>query len=133
VNRLKGELREILRQGRGRNLSTVIREITEKITGWANYYKLSQVKNVFEELDGWIRRKLRCMLWRQWKRPRTRAKKMIQMGLDRVCAWKAAMRGRGPWWNAGASHMNVCVPTNMLRALGLASLLYMHQCFVSSM
>lgn len=133
VKRLKGELREILRRGRGRKLTRVITEITEKITGWANYYKLSQVKNVFEELDQWIRRKLRCILWRQWKKPKTRAKKMIQQGLEKERAWQSAMNGRGPWWNAGASHMNACVPAKMLHAQGLVSLLYMHQSFVRSM
>lgn len=133
VKRLKGELRELLRRGRGRNLSKLIFDITEKITGWVNYYKLSQVKNVFEELDQWIRRKLRCILWRQWKRPKTREKKMIRMGLEKERAWKSATNGRGPWWNAGASHMNACVPAKMLHALGLVSLLYKHQCFVSSM
>lgn len=133
VKRLRGELREILRRGRGRKLTRVIAEITEKIIGWANYYKLSQVKNIFEDLDKWIRRKLRCILWRQWKRPKTRAKKMIQMGLEKERAWQSAMNGRGPWWNAGASHMNACVPAKMLHAQGLVSLLYMHQSFVRSM
>jgi RNA-directed DNA polymerase len=133
VKRLKGELREIFRRGRGRKLSKVIAEITEKLTGWATYYKLSQVKNIYEEFDKWIRRKLRCILWRQWKRPRTRTKKMIQMGLEQDRAWQSAMNGRGPWWNAGASHMNACVSAKMLYAQGLVSLLYMHQRFVRSM
>jgi RNA-directed DNA polymerase len=133
VKRLKEELRGIFRRGRGRRLSGVIAEITERITGWANYYKLSQVKGIFEELDQWIRRKLRCILWRQWKRRRTRAKRMIQLGLERERAWHAAMNGRGPWWNAGASHMNACVTAKMLHAQGLVSLLYMHQRFARSM
>jgi RNA-directed DNA polymerase len=133
VKRLKGDLREIFRRGRGRKLTSVITEITGKIAGWANYYKLSQVKNIFEELDQWIRRKLRCILWRQWKKPKTRAKKMIQLGLKKERGWQSAMNGRGPWWNAGASHMNACVPAKMLHAQGLVSLLYMHQRFVRSM
>ena len=132
VKRLKGELREIFRRGRGRKLSGVIAEITEKITGWGNYYKLAQIKHVFEGLDQWIRRKLRCILWRQWKGRRTRAKKMIHLGLERERAWHAAMNGRGPWWNAGASHMNACVTAKMLHAQGLVSLLHMHQRFVCS-
>jgi len=57
-------------------------KVNEAITGWASYFRLSEVKGVFEELDQWIRRKLRCTLWRQWKRARTRAKKMISLGLS---------------------------------------------------
>ena len=130
--RLKAKLREIFRRGRGRRLRGVIAEVNEAITGWASYFRLSEVKGIFEELDQWIRRKLRCILWRQWKRARTRAKKMISLGLSKERAWKSAMNGRGPWWNAGASHMNACVPAKMLRAQGLTSLLHMHQRYAHS-
>jgi len=130
VKRLKDKLREIFRRGRGRNIRRVIAEINEATLGWVNYFRLAQVKSVFEELDSWIRRKLRCMLWRQWKKPRTRAKKMISFGLEKERAWTSAMNGRGPWWNAGASHMNACVTAGWLHKQGLVSLLYKHQQFV---
>ena len=130
--RLKAKLREIFRRGRGRRLRGVIAEVNEAITGWASYFRLSEVKGIFEELDQWIRRKLRCIMWRPWKRARTRAKKMISLGLSEERAWKSAMNGRGPWWNAGSSHMNACVPARMLRAQGLTSLLQMHQRFAHS-
>lgn len=131
--RLKAKLREIFRRGRGRRLCAVIAEINEATVGWVSYYRLSQVKRVFEELDQWIRRKLRCILWRQWKRNWTRAHKMIALGLTKERAWQSATNGRGPWWNAGASHMNACVPAKMLHAQGLKSLLHMHQSFVHSL
>ena len=83
----------------------------------------TEVKSVFEELDGWIRRKLRCILWRQWKRTFTRAKNLMRRGLDAVRAWKSATNGRGPWWNSGASHMHACCPKSYFDKLGLVSLL----------
>lgn len=129
VKRLKAKLREILRRGRGRNLRRVIAQLNEATVGWVSYFRLAQVRGVFEDLDKWLRRKLRCILWRQWKKPRTRARKMISLGLDRVRAWASAMNGRGPWWNAGASHMNVCVTSKWLHGQGLVSLLYTHQRF----
>jgi hypothetical protein len=88
---------------------------------------LSEVKAGFEVLDEWLRRKLRCILWRQWKRPRTRAKKLRQLGLDSERARASAGNGRGPWWNAGASHMNQAVPTRTLREMGLVSFLDEHR------
>ncbi len=132
VKRLKAKLRGILRRGRGCALPKVIAAVNEAAVGWVRYFGLAQVKAVFEELDQWIRRKLRCMLWRQWKRPRTRAKKMIRLGLEEERAWRSAYNGRGPWWNAGASHMNACVTTHRLHQQGLVSLLYLHQRFVDS-
>jgi RNA-directed DNA polymerase len=129
VKRFKAKLREIFRRGRGRNIRRVIAELNEATIGWVNYFRLAQVRGVFEELDQWIRRKLRCVLWRQWKKPWTRAKKMISFGLEQERAYHSAFNGRGPWWNAGASHMNACVTAGWLHKQGLVSLLYTHQRF----
>jgi RNA-directed DNA polymerase len=127
IQRLKTRLRLEFRKGRGRNLSRVIRDLGPVIRGWVAYFRLSEVKAGFEALDQWFRRKLRCILWRQWKRPRTRAKKLRAMGLDETRSWVSAYNGHGPWWNAGASHMNQAVPTSMLRKMGLVSFLGEHR------
>jgi len=70
-------------------------------------------------------RKLRCVIWRQWKRSFTRAKNLMRRGLDETTAWKSATNGRGPWWNAGARHMNFAFPKKTFDAMGLPSLLDM--------
>jgi RNA-directed DNA polymerase len=123
VKRFKIKLKGLFRTGRGRNLVKFIQELTPVLRGWANYFRLAEVKGVFEELDGWIRRKLRCILWRQWKRTFTRAKNLMRRGLDRDRALKSAMNGRGPWFNSGASHMHACYPKSYFDKLGLVSLL----------
>ncbi len=127
VRRFKDKLRAILRAGRGRNLQRVIEELQPVIRGWVAYFRMVEVKASFEELDQWLRRKLRCMLWRQWKKPKTRLKKLVERGLDRDRAARSAYNGRGPWWNAGASHMNQAVPTRVFQKLGLVSLLDEHR------
>ena len=127
VERAKRRVREIMRKGRGRKLTKVIGEVTLLLRGWINYFRLSQVKGVFEELDGWIRRKLRCILWVQWKKPKTRAGKLMKLGIDKARALTSAYNGRGPWWNAGASHMNAAIPANWLSRKGLMSLLAEHR------
>jgi RNA-directed DNA polymerase len=127
VKRLKAKLRPLLRAGRGRSPGRVCRELTRVLRGWVAYYRLADVKASFEILDQWIRRKLRCIVWRQWKRPRTRLQELRRRGLDPERARASAMNGRGPWWNAGASHMNHAIPTRTLRALGLLSLLDEHR------
>jgi RNA-directed DNA polymerase len=127
LQRLKGKLRQILRRGRGRSLAKVIEELTPVLRGWVAYFRRVEVKASFEELDEWVRRKLRCLLWRQWKRPKTRLKTLAERGIDKARAAKSAYNGRGPWWNAGASHMNEAVPTRVFRKLGLVSLLQEHR------
>jgi RNA-directed DNA polymerase len=128
--RLKAALRQLFREGRGRNVGRFIREnLTPKLKGWAQYFRLSEVRGIFEELDGWLRRKLRCILWRQWKRGRTRFKRLIEAGLDPDRARMSAWNGRGPWWNSGASHMNAGFPKKYFDSLGLVSLLSEVCCF----
>jgi RNA-directed DNA polymerase len=123
VKRLKGKLRQMLRRGRGRNLIRVIEDLRPVIRGWTAYYRLSEVHGVFEVLDQWLRRKLRCLQWRQWKRPWTRRKMLIALGLGEERDSHSAFNGRGPWWNSGASHMHLAMPTRKLLASGLTSFL----------
>jgi len=122
VDRLRAKLRGIFRKGRGRNLQTVIEELTPVLRGWMNYFRLAEVKGVFEDLDSWIRRKLRCIIWRQWKRSYTRATRLMKRGLAEERAWRSASNGRGPWWNSGASHMNDAFRKTFFDQLGLVSL-----------
>lgn len=93
------------------------------IRGWAGYFKLTQGKRALEILDGWVRHKLRCVIWRQWKQPSTRARNLMRLGLDEGRACTSAFNGRGPWWNSGASHMNQALPKKLWDQLGLVSIL----------
>lgn len=124
--RLMERLRTLFQQGRGRNLETVIFDLSRIIRGWVAYFRWVETKASFERLDGWVRRKLRVILWRQWKSPHTRLKRLVALGLDRPRARQSAWNGRGPWWNAGALHMNEAVSTRYLRSLGLVSFLEEH-------
>jgi len=127
VKRLKAKLRPLLRAGRGNSIGWICRELNRVLRGWVTYYRLSEVKASFEALDQWIRRKLRCIMWRQWRRPRVRYRELCRRGLDPDRARRSAWNGRGPWWNAGGSHMNHAIPTRALRAMGLLSLLDEHR------
>ncbi len=123
IRKLKDSLRAIFRRGRGRNVGRLIEEeLNPVIRGWGNYFSLTRVKKIPEELDFWIRRKIRCILWRQMKRAKTRAKRMMKRGLKESRAWASATNGRGPWWNAGASHMNQSYPIAYFNKLGLVAL-----------
>ena len=123
VQRFQDKLRQKFREGRGRNLRTFIQSLAPLLRGWAGYFSVAQTRQVFENLDQWIRRKLRCMEWRKWKRRRTRCKRMAALGLDGERSRASAFNGHGPWWNSGASHMNAALPTSYFRKLGLIALI----------
>ena len=124
TRRLGEKVRQIIRRGRGKNLRRLIaEELNPLLRGWANYFRLAETKGVFEELDQWIRRKLRCIIWRQWKRPRTRLSKLLGLGFTPAKARASAYNGYGPWWNSGQSHMNAAFPQTYFARMGLISLL----------
>lgn len=128
IKRTKDRIRQITgRRARGRNIRKVIGDLNQYLNGWFNYFRLSEVKQSFITLDQWIRRRLRKLLWRQWKKPKTRYKKMVQLGVKPFRAKKAAAGGRGPWYNAGASHMHAAVPNRLLEKWGLLSLVQKHR------
>ncbi|WP_341939696.1 group II intron reverse transcriptase/maturase [Marinimicrobium sp. C2-29] len=123
LERHQAKLRQLLRGARGRSLRTTIERLNPVLRGWANYYRLTDSKRPVEALDGWIRRRLRLILWRQWKRVATRARNLMRLGLTEQRAWISATNGRGPWWNSGASHMNAALPKKVFDRLSLVSLL----------
>jgi RNA-directed DNA polymerase len=132
IQRLKANLKMLFRSGKGRSIRTTIALLAPQLRGWANYFRYAGVKGIFEVLDGWIRRHLRKILWRQWKRPYTRAMQLMRLGLSEVRAWTSATNGRGSWWNSGASHLNQALPKTLFDRLGLVSLMDQYhrlQCF----
>ncbi|SPA15075.1 Retron-type reverse transcriptase, RNA-directed DNA polymerase [Cupriavidus taiwanensis] len=123
LQRLTARVRELVRPGRGRNLANTIAVLNPVLRGWIGYFQYTQSKSALEALDGWVRRRLRCLLWRQAKRRGARTAMLRRQGLAEDRAWHSARNGRGPWWNAGASHMNAAFPKGYFDALGLVSLL----------
>jgi RNA-directed DNA polymerase len=123
LQKLTAKINDLLRGARGRSLGTTIQTLNPVLRGWAAYFKLTETKRALEERDGWLRHKLRCVLWRQWKRPYARARNLMQRGLTAERAWRSACNQRGPWWNAGASHMHAAFPKSWFDHLGLVSLL----------
>ena len=127
IKRFKGDVKATLRRGRGCSILKTIETLNPKLRGWMTYFRHIGVKAILQELDGWLRRHLRKILWRQWKRPLTRTKRLMQLGLGRERAKASAQNGRGAWWNAGASHMNQALPKKRFDRLGLISLVDYNQ------
>ena len=81
-----------------RNLKRFLTEdLQPLLRGWASYFSVAETRRVFEDLDEWVRRKLRCMEWRKWKRGRTRYRKLLALGFTKEKARVCAFNGRGAW------------------------------------
>jgi RNA-directed DNA polymerase len=113
IQRANARIRQITHQGRGRHIRQVIWEMNQVTRGWIGSCRLATVPHAFEVLDQWRRRRLRKILWEQWRNPKTRDRTLVALGVDAEPARKATATGRGAWWKAGASHMHAAV-TNRL-------------------
>ena len=122
LKRFKIKLKGLFRIARGCSLARTIGTLNPVLRGWINYYQLTRSRRPLEALDQWIRRRLRAILWRQWKRTSGKARGLIRLGIDETRAWTSAGNGRGPWWNANAMHMRHACPSAYFERLGLLSL-----------
>lgn len=108
--RFRQKVIELLRPGRGKNLERFIREVLNPVLrGWLQYFGIGASKQALRSHDFWVRRHLRCLIWRQWKRPATRFKRLCELGCPKQLALIAFSR-RGPWWCSGVpalkQHLN---------------------------
>ena len=98
VKRFKDKIREVTGKMRGGKLTENIRKRLIPITrGWINYFGIASDEKLFKAMDSWIRRRLRCILWRQWKRPRAIYKRLVAGGVSREQARRCANARKGPW------------------------------------
>ncbi len=107
----------------GWNIRRATGVLATKLHGWINNFRYARAKGIFNELDGWLRRHLSKILWRQWKRGRTRGRMLMRLGFAEKRAVLSTTNRRGPWWNVGASHMNKALPNKLFDRLGLISLM----------
>lgn len=119
VKRLKDKIRGLTKKMRGNNLTDSIRKFIMPITrGWANYFGIAEERGIFESLDGWIRRKIRGILWRQWKKPKARLKKLIVLGIKEHTARKHAYSSKGPWRMARTYCMHKGLSNSVIESMG---------------
>jgi RNA-directed DNA polymerase len=124
VERLRAKLLPLLQRGaRGRKLSAVFEEMAPITRGWVAYYRLAEVKGVFEQIDKWVRRRVRSAIWRQWKKVPTRRRELVRRGVDPKQARWHSNNEHGPWWTAGTRAMHDAVSVSELAGMGLVSFL----------
>jgi RNA-directed DNA polymerase len=122
IDRFKSKVRKLTRRTCGKSLSQVAKELSCYLIGWRGYFGFCQTPSVLRELDQWIRRRLRAIPWKQWKRGRTRYIKLRRRGVGRDLAARAAGSPHGPWRLSHSPALNMALPNAFFAALGVATL-----------
>jgi RNA-directed DNA polymerase len=121
LERFCQKLRRLTKRTRSGKLEDIIQEINRYTIGWMGYYWQANTPSVYERLDGWIRRRLRQMIWKRWKRGTTRYKALIKLGVPRGRAQEGA-GGKSPWRMSRTPVINEALSNVYFRNLGLKSL-----------
>ena len=120
--RFKQRVRELTRRTRGVSLPVMVNQLAVYLRGWRGYFGFCQTPSVLQELDSWVRRRLRCVQWKQWKRGKRRFAELRRLGVGKDLAAQTAGSPHGPWRISRSPALSYAMPDAFLRALGLSPL-----------
>ncbi len=126
LDRAKEHLRKITRRNRGIPLTRMIDEVNAFTTGWVTYFRHARSKDALRHLDGWLRRKLRCVRLKPCKRTKTVADFLQENGVPEWRAWLLALSGKGWWRMAGSPQASEAMPNAWFKSIGLVALVDHH-------
>jgi RNA-directed DNA polymerase len=119
IVRFKARIREQTYRTRGISLTQMIKEIVTYLRGWLGYFGDCQTPSVLQSLESWLRRRLRSVVWKQWKRGRTRFKELRKRGVSPDLAAQTAGNAHGPWRIANSPALTIALSNAYFASLGL--------------
>ncbi len=120
--RFKERVKGITRRSRGISVERMVYELASYLRGWIGYYGYCETPSVLDDLDCWIRRRLRCVIWKKWKRGRTRFAELRKLGIGRDLAACTAGSCHGSWRISRSPALNYAFPRTFFSKLGLPTL-----------
>jgi RNA-directed DNA polymerase len=119
IVRFKERIREQTRRTRGSSLTQMVKEIATYLRGWLGYFGDCQTPSVLQSLESWLRRRLRSVMWKQWKHGRTRFRELRKRGISQELAAQTAGRPHGPWRIANSPALSIALSNAYFAELGL--------------
>lgn len=123
----KQKLRAITKRNRGRNVRTIMAEITQYMKGWLGYYYIADMKRILQSWNEWLRRRLRMYIWKQWKKPKTRVKNLRILGISQDQAYQWGNTRLGYWRIAGSPVLKCSITNEKLVHAGYKDILQMYE------
>ncbi len=122
IRRLKDQLRILTRRSWGVSMDYRIGRLNRFITGWMAYFRLAEPGTTFRDLDGWLRRRLRQVRWKEWKTTAAKRHNLRIRGISESNARKWGGSSKGYWRVAGSKVLQVSLPNAYWNRLGLKTL-----------
>jgi RNA-directed DNA polymerase len=118
ITKMKERIRTLTSRSNGWGYARRKEALRQYITGWVNYFKLADMKQLLLRVDEWYRRRLRMVIWKQWKRIRTRGRNLMKLGIEKYKAWEFANTRKGYWHTARSPILTRSVTSDRLRHAG---------------
>ncbi|MGF1583806.1 MAG: group II intron maturase-specific domain-containing protein [Bacteroidales bacterium] len=115
---MKDRIRTLTSRSNGWGYAKRKEELRQFISGWVNYFKLADMRTLLLKVDKWYRRRLRMIIWKQWKRIRTRLRNLIKLGIYKAKAWEFANTRKGYWRIAKSPILSRTVTSDRLKQAG---------------
>ena len=123
LKKAKAKLKELTSRSQGRNVRVVMQKVKVYIRGWLGYFGIASMKKTMQEWDGWLRRRFRSYIWKQWKNPRTRVKNLRKLGMPQWQAYRNGNSQKGYWAVAGSGILTHTITNKRLAAAGYFEIL----------
>jgi RNA-directed DNA polymerase len=122
LQRFKRKARELTSRTRGKSIEQIVKELASYLRGWKSYFGFCQTPSVLGRLDQWLRRRLRSIVWKQWKRGRIRYRNLRTRGVSSNLAARTAGSAHGPWRIADSPALHIALPNAYFDSLALPRL-----------
>ena len=118
MKKAKAKLKKLTSRSQGRSLDDVLYNLKIYMRGWLGYYEIAEMKNTMEEWNGYLRRRIRMCIWKQWKKPKTKVENLKKLGME---PWKTYRNGntrKGYWAIAGSGILTQTITNERLARRG---------------
>jgi RNA-directed DNA polymerase len=122
IKRMKKKVREITSRKMPYPMEYRIQKLNQYLIGWCGYFALADTRSIFSELDGWIRRRLRMCLWKNWKKPKTKVRNLINLGVPKWKAYEWGNSRKGYWRISNSPVLHKTLDNSYWSNRGLKSL-----------
>ena len=127
LKKAKQKLKELTSRSQGRNVRVVMRNVKVYIRGWLGYFGIASMKTTMQEWDGWLRRRIRMYIWKQWKKPKARVENLMKLGMPRWKAYRNGNSRKGYWAVAGSGILTHTITNERLAQAGYCSILDLYE------
>lgn len=123
IKRFKDKIRELTNRKQARSVELILKRLKRYTTGWLGYYSIADMENHMKRLTEWVRRRIRQIYWKQWKKPKCRHDNLVRLGIPNSKAWEWAQSGKGYWRIADSYILHRTLTNEYLASVGYDDIL----------